>query len=684
MNFRTKNCMFLLLMGCLALGCLPFPLDIMGESVAVSNEESLIKDDSLEDKNPIYDPDRLVTEYFGEDIEYDYCDITLNKSATITRLDIADLGEDDAFLHGAVYPNRVAAFDAVAKLQNADRSVIPSLEVVNGALKPFNDGLYAAIELSVQQGLEVDGAPVFPSKRTFLAELLTQLETLLSNASSQPQTDHLTAAAIDIATALILSGDAPDAAAHIVQAASQQAEDFKRSASLYSKPIGFYTWNDQLEGIFTQDRFLQNYQGEAAPFTDTEMGKAAALAVALGQDPSLLQRYEQYLSLYTGLTNPFANYPVTALLDYLDGPTDLDRIGQVRTAFLADNPQTAIDPICGPHFAVFPSSRSKETEYFERLYCGPGAPPDVNYMEQLIIAIRDGLIDLKPDPDSGWYDYQSYALETLLLPERGAESDHLLLTKAYKEKLLETFESIMTQNRETHVKQLDMGVSLSSAPTPEADLYPLFPVEPFPTFYLRNARAYRFLSTYLQGVLGAEFLASTTRIVEDGTSGELSLADELTAKTTLLYGLHLNTADAVGMKHELLPEELEAYGEETCREAASDWSRQWSKDPDVGRDPRIIVPVQRDNDRQEVIYWAIIGIKVVRANAEFVEGYAPRDISSYCWTGEIVPHDYYLLMERFTELRLPMSVPPPTREEFRAACDENPDPEAITAALSAN
>lgn len=54
-------------------------------------------------------------------------------------------------------------------------------------------------------------------------------------------------------------------------------------------------------------------------------------------------------------------------------------------------------------------------------------------------------MDLTPDPEtSGWYDYQLYDLETLLLPNRGTESDHLLLTKAYKEKLIETFKSIIT------------------------------------------------------------------------------------------------------------------------------------------------------------------------------------------------------------------------------------------------
>ena len=46
-------------------------------------------------------------------------------------------------------------------------------------------------------------------------------------------------------------------------------------------------------------------------------------------------------------------------------------------------------------------------------------------------------MDLKPRKDGGWYDYQVYALETLLLPERGEETNKLMLTKTYKKRMLE-------------------------------------------------------------------------------------------------------------------------------------------------------------------------------------------------------------------------------------------------------
>ena len=57
-----------------------------------------------------------------------------------------------------------------------------------------------------------------------------------------------------------------------------------------------------------------------------------------------------------------------------------------------------------------------------------------------------------PSPSSGWYEYQIYALETFLLPEKGEENPKLLLTKAYKKRMLEAFQALMTKRRETHVR----------------------------------------------------------------------------------------------------------------------------------------------------------------------------------------------------------------------------------------
>ncbi|MBW2261166.1 MAG: hypothetical protein JRG91_04265 [Deltaproteobacteria bacterium] len=665
------------------------PLDSLGVEAAVTEEGKNNlepEDDRIEDKNPEYDPDRIVCETFGE------CSMCMNKSATVTKLDIAPLKDVDRDLVGRVFGSRSEAASHVQGRLDAKSSLLPSMEVVNGAMKPFNDGLYAAVEIGVQEGVESEGVEIYPSKRAFLHDLIAALLDLTAGATAA-QTVHLEAAAVDVGAALVLAGETPDLPPDLLSAADSQVSEFL-SAGLFSRPIGFYTWTPALEQIFRQDRYLQNYMVEASfppddPYSSFEVGRAAAVAVALQADPDLLERYEGYLALYAGLTNPFMNHSVSSLLPYVSGPGSLDDVGSITSAFLADNPHPAlpIQPQCWPHFALFPSSTSKETAYFEAMFCTEDSAPDedFNVMDELITAIKDGLIDLVPDGSSGWYDYQSFALETLLLPERGSESEHLLLTAAYKKKLMDTFRSIMTQNRETHVKQLEIGSMAGgvSMPPPEVDIYPYFPVEPFPTFYLRSARAYRFLSTYLEAVLGAGFLDEMHRMVEDGTTVEVSLREELRQKAMLLYGLHLLTADSVGMAPELLGEELAEYDEGECRGEAWGWITGWTSDADVLRDPRVIVPVQRDLMNGQVIYWAILGVKVIKARAEFVDGWGPRDISGWCELRDILPHSYYLVVEQFAEVRIREDVAPPTREEFRQICDAHESTEDIVAALEA-
>ncbi len=669
-------------------------MDGLGRESAVTEtarNKSQIEDDRIEDKHPEYDPARTVDEAFGSE-----CVVRLNKSRTVTKLDIVKPDEADKALAARVFPSRASAAKAIDGRLDSETSLIPSIEVVNGAMKPFNDGLYATVEEGVQLGLTGENdEEIYPSKQRFLGELLTAL--LEMGDGEDAGAGYFADAATDIGTALIIGGQTPALPEAVQAEASARVALFEENP-IVSRPIGFYTWTATLEQIFGQDRYLQNYQGEQAPYRIEEIGKAAALALAIDADNRLKERYEGYLALYAGLTNPFMNYPVTALLPYLDGEASLDDIDAVADAFLKDNPPPDLSPACQPRLALFPSSVSKETAFFESQFCKGGAPSDINYMDALIAAIRDGRVDLTPGKESGWYDYQSHALEVLLLPERGSESQHLLLTKAYKEKLVESFKSIMTQNRETHVKQLEMGFTDASAAMDPIDIYPNFPAEPFPTFYLRSARAYRFLHTYLSAVLGQAFLDRTHRMTEEGDESEASLATELWHKAMLLYGLHLLTADAVGMAPELLDDELEEFEETECRDLARNFTVTWLDDVDVARDSRVMLPVQREPDFGVVVYWATLGTRVIETSAEFVEGYEPEVVHPsydempahleeedrwYCDVDEMVAHHYFLLVDTFAEVRLPEETPPPTRAELRKILDRYDTVDEMIAALEA-
>jgi hypothetical protein len=650
---------FILALPLSATGCLG-PLDSLGYEDRVTNKQGFlggmqIEDDRIDDKQPAFDPTRTVVESFGS------CQVTMNKSATVTKLDIVPFEANEAALEDKLFRGRKEALTAVASVEDAD--AVPSMEVVNGFLKPFNDGLYAAMELAVED----------PGERPLLQAMLARVNALLATATvaERPAVED---AAVLLGTALMLGGDTPALDEAHAARARADATAFT-TVGIHARPIGFYTWSPALERIFTRDRFLQN-RGDETPF-----GALATLAFVLGQEPALLADYQEVTALYVGLTNPYDSYALDALVPYVPNAAALANPGAIRTAFASTHP--ALKFCGGPLVAVLPASRSKDTEYFDQQYCAVGAPP--NLLDALVGAIRSGALDVAPEADAGWYDYQLYALETLLLPERGPESQHLLLTAGYKKKLIETFKSILIQNRETHIKQVSIAGGERGTLSVPVDIYPLLPAEPFPTFYLRTARGYRFLKTFLAATLGSATLTDTQRVLETGARGTASLAAELDEKIALLYGLHFVTADAVGMARDegLLAEELAAIDAEAATTAARAWLATWRSDADVLRDPRVIIPVFMDVATNLTTYWAVIGVKPLKARAEFVPGHEPQVVPTSCWTGKIDHHDYTFLVEETAEVRLPTTRPPPTRSELRAICDAHATKAAIVTALEA-
>ena len=158
-------------------------------------------------------------------------------------------------------------------------------------------------------------------------------------------------------------------------------------------------------------------------------------------------------------------------------------------------------------------------------------------------------MDLKPKADSGWYEYQVHALETLLLPEKGEEHDKLLLTKTYKKRMMEAFKAFITKRRETHIRQLPgPGIGCSSATSFEhPDVGPRLRIEPCPSYYVRTARAYAFLANFLEAAVGKEELQSLHGLRKEGLR-EQDLRTELHGMRDLFYGLYLISAEDIGMK----------------------------------------------------------------------------------------------------------------------------------------
>ncbi|HEY4185229.1 MAG TPA: hypothetical protein VGP07_09180 [Polyangia bacterium] len=638
-------------------------LDLLGHEEDVIDhagvqQTSQLQDDRVEDKHPVFDPSRTVVDAIPRD-SFQTCPIEMNKSATITRLDIVPFTDASAPLAGKLFRGRTEALAGVVAVDPAADS-IPSMEVVNGYLKPFDDGLYAAVELGAEG-----------NKGALLTDLLARVTdpAITADATIRAAFDD---AAVMLGAALLLAGQTPALDGALLGRAQARADTFL-AEPIFARPIGFYTWNPALAAIFTRDRFLQN--GDE----NESFAAFAALAFVLGGDAGLLARYQAETALYAGLTNPFATYPVDALVPYVPTVGALTDVAAIQAAFAAANPSH--QPCASTTVAFLPASRSKETDFFDTALCTGTLPAGTNLLDALVAAIRAGAVDLAPQADSGWYDYQLYALETFLLPERAPEDQNLLLTAGYKKKLVDTFKSILIQTRETHVKQLS-GATDSAYELPPTDAYPLFPVEPFATFYLRTARGYRFLRTFLQATEGASFLSSTARLVEGGGRATATLADELDRRITLLYGLAFVSADAVGMARDqgLMPDELAELDANAAVTAARTWLTTWKTDADVVQDPRVIVPLVR-NDDGTVSYEAVVGVTAVRSRAAYVAGHEPLVTPTDCWSGKLIAHDYTLLVEASVEVVLPPGRQPPTRDELRAICDAHTTTDEIVHAL---
>jgi len=655
-------------------GCID-PLDVTGvtEVVTELRKKEPLQDDQLADKHPEYDSARTVVE------EFDGCQVTLNKSASVTRLTVQSSGALDKAVRGKIFPSRGAALTALA-----GAPTLPTIEVVNGTLKPFNDGLYAAVELAAEQG-----EASLVNKRQLLLDLLAELMARSTGENAAEQGPAL-AAAHHVATALTLAGEASALDPSLVADAADAAEKFEEEG-LFSKPIGFYSWSPELQAIFTRDRWLQKRYIPAAPSTEPSFDALAELGLIAAQPGPLSDAYRRSLDLYAGLTDPFFDADPFSLGPFVPDASALGDLAAVEASFSATLPAPYPDfPSCNPGLAAFPASESAENRVMRRLLCGGELAEGETLLDGLIRKIQTGDLDLTPRTDSGFYDQQLYALETLLVPEKASESQHLLLTRAYKQKLVETFKSLLIQTRETHVKQVGIVNSAASAVYApiEFTVYPRLLVEPFPTFYLRTARAYRFLEGVLNTVMGPEFLQSTARLLEDGSRSELTLGEELARKERLLYGLHAVSADSIGMAPELAADERVVFPLDAAREAARDWLANVAGDADVARDPRVSLPVALETGSDNLdyaIYWAVVGVKALHLHASFPESHRPEVLSQMpygCVQTGWKSFEPYLLVEQTIQVRRRADLPPLTRAEFRALCDKHETADAIAEAFA--
>ncbi len=463
-------------------------------------QEDVLVNDTLADKNPAFDATLIDSRPLG--------DWEVNSSAAMVRLDCPMIKPD---VEGSMLMLHPSYRDAVTAARDCGmKNVLPSANLIDGAAKQFDDGLYAAVDLACFRG-EVGLLPAVPQ---WVAAVFSRLP------AKSPARAFL-------AAALELGGEKAPAGDVNQEEKAKWLADFEQDKAA-SKPIGFYTWTPELQRTWRFYRFLQH------EFDGDKLTIPRDVAAVLKGHADLLKQYRAINAFYGRLTNPLICLPVDALID---AKRDMTALAKQRGASHA----TA---------AVFPPSTSRETELFERLF-PDGLPADANLMVTLIRRIRSGEVDLKPSQKlggDGWYQYQVYALETLLLPGRGQENNKLLLTAEYKKRLVEAFKALITTRRETHARQLSGAkCECEKMPLKQGEVSPRLRIEPCATFYLRTARAYAFLRNFLQSTVGRQRLEKLHGLKQGGTR-DATLDAELDALARRFYGFYLIACEDVGMR----------------------------------------------------------------------------------------------------------------------------------------
>ncbi len=518
----------------------------------------------------------------------------------------------------------------IATLGTVGSTGIVSASVLAQKAKIFDDGLYAAIEVAAQQGA---------GRHAGKASLLASLGGALAGA------DPSVAATAQelILGAARLGQVAIDGVPLAVETRAQRFVKAFLQNELRSKPIGFYTWSRQLESIFQQDRMLQ---GELDP------ASIKVLARALRADPSARAIYETHLRLISRLTNPLATPDLRTLLNK-EEPIDADAVDE-ETRF-------------------FPPSVAHETELVKRISAERRLPNDLVLIDAMIRRIRSRKLDLAPRTESGWYDYQTWALEPLVVPERMPEAERLSLDGDYVKHLHELFKGLLTLSRETHIKQLEIPIGGMFPPEVEVgiqlDISPALSAEPLVTFYLRRALGYRFLRGVLEDAFGPGQLERLHRLTETG-SVPTCLAEELDDMEALFLGAHVVVSKELG----LAPDPV--VGSEVSAIKAADrftsWVRQLNSDSDLSKDMRTMVPVFTDRETGKVKIWAFLGwsrrpiwvefARAPKATILDLNDRPPNECVNVRWDDLSAELPYPVTAELYVDRLL-------NRDEFRRLCD---------------
>lgn len=512
-----------------------------------------------------------------------------------------------------------------------DSTTPMSAAVLAQKAKLFDDGLYAAVDLALQQGA---------GRQTGKVAILASLGHMLAGAEP-----FVAGTAQELLLGAAHLGHVPiPGIPPAVEARVQCAVERFLGNELQAKPVGFYTWSEELQQLFQQDRMLQQELHVTQDATTIQ-----TIAGLLRADPSAQAAYERYLGLVSRLTNPFATPDFRSVLSTTEPHQTSAHEQTIR---------------------FFPPSVAHETTLMRKLFGTAPIPEGFVLMDELINRIRTRALDLAPGPDSGWYDYQTWALEALVIPDLLPEGPRLELDEGYQQLVAELFKGLLTLSRETHIKQLESArFGASRHPEDSIWIHPVLSAEPLVTYYLRRALGYRYVRAVLDEGFGPGEWERLHRLTAAGPVG-MCLDEELAKMEQLFLGAHVSTSRELGLLPNLLTGS-EAEANNAADQFAA-WTLNAASDPDLSADLRTMVPVFYDVERRQTKVWLFLGWACRPVTVSFahppeatvrdLRGQVVGEHPRIRWGGLRAELPYPVTAELYVDRIL-------DREEFRKLCD---------------
>ena len=500
-------------------------------------------------------------------LEEKYNDYIIKKdlSDQVIRLDIPRIKSR--------YNRGTSLFPALKDIITGDeyfkKNPFLSASVIFAKAKQFDDGLYAAIELALQ-----DGSEKLTGKKLFLARILKALKDL-------PSVQNIIYARAFIFAALELAGQKPPGSDETKKLAGTLKENFLQKGFL-SKPVSFYTRTEGLKSIFHQNRFLQTKLiPPDFPVLLSEGLMLNPMPLAQGIIKSeQKETYKTYLELNRKMTGPSS--------------AEIKDLGHLINMICEDK-----EIYIEGYSALFPPSVSYESNFAVKLQEEGRLTEELSIADKVIEVIEKGTVNLKPDENSGWYDHQLYSLETLVLPEKAPEIKKLDFTESYRKELRELFKASLALIRETHV-QHNLIPTIGIEDEEEKDvieIYPALSVEPLITSYIRRAMSYNFIRKVLIDFFGEEYIRKTYRLTSEGKVTE-NLLDELIYMESLFYGTALISSQEIGHDMELSDDYKCHIKKEDAQKIAEEWIETFHEDKDISCDMRMMVPLFYDREKR--------------------------------------------------------------------------------------